>query len=89
MCAAWLEGLPRHDGEVEGVNTTKDAVLVLGIRGRARYAQAQIPKQRRYHRVPRVSKGWLLRHEELFDFPGSPVDSFEEGRHRGAHSSTG
>jgi len=42
-------GLPRHDGE------KKDAVLILGIRGRARYAQAHIPEQRRHHRVPRVS----------------------------------
>ena len=33
-------GLPSHDGEVEGVVMEDDAVLVLGIRGRARYAQA-------------------------------------------------
>ena len=52
-------GLPRHDGEVEGVVAKKDAVVILGIRGRAHYAQAQIPKQRRYHRVPRVYQGWL------------------------------
>ena len=30
-------GLLRHDGEVEGVVVEDDAVLVLGIRGRARY----------------------------------------------------
>ena len=27
-------GLPRHDGEIEGVVMEDDAVLVLGIRGR-------------------------------------------------------
>ena len=37
-------GLPRHDGEVEGVVVEDDAVPVLGIRGRARYAQAHVPK---------------------------------------------
>ena len=31
-------GLPCHDGEVEGVVVEDDAVLVLGVRGRARYA---------------------------------------------------
>ena len=58
-------GLLRHDGEVKDVVAKKDAVLILGIRGRARYAQAHIPKRRRHHRVPRVPQGWLLRHEEL------------------------
>ena len=37
-------GLLRHDGEVEVV-VEDDAVLVLGIRGRARYAQAHVPKR--------------------------------------------
>ena len=37
-------GLPRHDGEVDDVVVEDDAVLVLGIRGRARYAQAHVPK---------------------------------------------
>ena len=35
-------GLPCHDGEVEGVVVEDDAVLVLGVRGRARYAQAHV-----------------------------------------------
>ncbi len=35
-------GLPRHDGEVESVVMEDDAVLVLGIRGHARYAQAHV-----------------------------------------------
>ena len=39
-------GLLRHDGEVEGVVVEDVAVLVLGIRGRARYAQAHVPKRR-------------------------------------------
>ena len=39
-------GLPRHDGEVEGVVMEDDVLLVLGIRGRARYAQAHVPKRR-------------------------------------------
>jgi len=30
-------GLLRHDGEVEGVVVKDDAVLLFGIRGRARY----------------------------------------------------
>jgi len=89
-------GLPRHDGEVESmvesVVIEDYAVLVLGVRGRARYAQAHVPKRRRHHRVPRVLQCWLLRHEELlelFGFLGSAVDFFEEGHHRGAQSSTG
>ena len=53
-------GLLRHDGEVESVVMEDDAVLVLGIRGRARYAQAHVPKRGSYHRVPRVPQGWLL-----------------------------
>ena len=82
-------GLPRHDGEVEGVVAEDDAVLVLGIRGRARYAQAHVPKRRRYHRVPRVPQGWLLRRdEELVGFLGSAVDFFEESHHRGAEGPT-
>ena len=40
-------GLPCHDGEVEGVVVEDDAVLVLGIRGCARYAQAHAPKTRK------------------------------------------
>ena len=59
-----------------------DAVLVLGIRGCARYAQAHIPKRRSYHRVPRVPQGWLLRHEELVGLLGSAVDFFQEIYHR-------
>ena len=31
-----------HDGEVEGVVVEDDAVLVLGVRGRARNAQAHV-----------------------------------------------
>ena len=53
-------GLPCHDGEVEGVVMEDDAVLVLVIRGRARYAQAHVPKRRSYHRVPRLPQGWLF-----------------------------
>ena len=41
--------------EVEGVVVEDDAVLVLGIRGRARYAQAHVPKRRRHHRVPKTT----------------------------------
>ena len=47
-------GLLRHDGKIEGAVVEDDAVLVLGIRGRARYAQAHVPKRRSYHRVPRI-----------------------------------
>jgi len=36
---------------VEGVVVEGDAVLVLGIRGRTRYAQAHVPKRRSHHRV--------------------------------------
>ena len=86
-------GLLRHDGEVEGVVVEDDAVLVLGVRGRARYAQAHVPKRQSYHRVPRVIQGWLLRLEELVSLLGSAVDVFQESHHRpghrGAHSSTG
>jgi len=42
-------GLPCHDGEVEGVVVEEDAVLVLGICGCARYAQAHVPKRGSYH----------------------------------------
>ena len=59
------DGLPCHDGEVEGVVMEDDAVLMLGIRGCARYAQAHVPNRGSYHHVPRVPQGWLLRHEEL------------------------
>ena len=44
-------GLLRHDEEVEGVVVEDDAILLLGVRGRARYAQAHVPKRRGYHRV--------------------------------------
>ena len=47
-------GLPRHDGEAESVVMEDDAVLVLGVRGRAPYAQAHVSKRRGHHRVPRV-----------------------------------
>ena len=77
--------LLRHDEEVDGI-LMKNAVLILGIRG---YAQMHVPKGLSHHRVPRVSQGWLLRHEELFDFLGSAVDSFGKGHHRGPHSATG
>ena len=60
-----------------------DAVLVLGVRGRARYAQAHVPKRRGHHRVSRVLQSWLLWHEELVGFLGSAVDFFEKGHHRG------
>ena len=38
-------GLLHHDREVEGVVVEDDAVLVLSIRGRARYAQVHVPQQ--------------------------------------------
>ena len=82
-------GLPRHDGELEGVVVEDDAVLVLGIRGCARHAQAHVPKRRSHHRVPRVPQGWLLRHEELIGLLSSALDFFQESNHRRAHSSTG
>ena len=66
-----------------------DAVLVLGIRGRAHYVQAHAPKRRIHHRVPRVLQGWLSRHEELVGLTGSAVEFFQESYHRGSHSSTG
>ena len=66
------------DGEVKGVVMEDDVVLVLGIRGRARYAQEHIPKRLSHHRVSRVLQGWLSRHEELVGLLGSAVDSFEE-----------
>ena len=82
-------GLPCHDGKVEGVVVEDDAVLVLGIRGCVRYAQAHVPKRGSYHRVPRGPQGWLLRHEELVGLLGSAVNFCEESHHRGARSSTG
>ncbi len=72
--------LLRPDGEVEGVVVEDDAVLVLGIRGRARYAQAHVPKRRSYHSCSMSASGlaaWLLRHEELVDLLGSAVDILE------------
>ena len=71
-------GLLRHDGKVESVVVEDDAVLILGVRGRARYAQAHILTRCRHNRVPRVSQGSMLRHEDLYIL-GSAVDSFEEG----------
>jgi len=38
-------GLPRHNGEVEGVVMKDDVVLVLGVSGRAPDAQARVPKR--------------------------------------------
>ena len=77
-------GLPFHDEEVEGVVVEDDAkiyaVLVLGVRGRARYAQAHVPKRRSRHRVPRVPQGWLLRHEELVGLLGSAVRRLLSGK---------
>ena len=75
-------GLPCHDGEVEGVVVEDDAALLLGIRGRARYAQAHVPKRRSRHCVPRVLQGWLSRHEELVGLLRSAVDFFQESYHR-------
>jgi len=49
-------------GEIESVVMENDAVLVLGVRGRAGYAQAHVPKRRGHHRVPRVLQCCLLRH---------------------------
>ena len=57
------------------------AVLVLGVRGRARYAQADVPKRRSYHRVSRVLQGWLLQHKELVGLLGSAVDFLQESHH--------
>ncbi len=74
-------GLPCHDGEVEGVVVEDDAVLVLGIRGRACYAQAHVPTRRSHHRVPRLLQGWLSRHAELVGLLGSAVDFFQESYH--------
>ena len=76
-------GLPRHDWEVEGVVLEDDEVLVVGICGRARYAQAHVPERRCHRRVPCMFQGWLLRHEELVSFLSSTVNFFEEGHHRG------
>ena len=59
-----------HDGEVESIVMEDDAVLVLGVRGRARYAQVHVPKRQGHNRVPRALQCWLLRHEELFGFQG-------------------
>ena len=64
-------GLPCHDGEVDGVVLEDDAVLVVGVRGRARYAQAHVPIRRSHHRVQGVLQGWLLRHEEFVGLLGS------------------
>ena len=47
-------GMLRHDGEVEDVVVKDDAVLVLGIRGRARYAQA-------LKRMSQIDKATILR----------------------------
>ena len=53
-------GLLRHDGEVDGVVVKDEAVLVLSVRGRARYAQAHIPKRRSHHGVPSELQRRLL-----------------------------
>ena len=90
VCGAWVGmGLLRHDGEVESVVVEDDAVLELDVRGRARYAQAHVPKRRCHHHVPRVLQSWLLRHGELVGLVCSTLDFFEESHHRGAHSSAG
>ena len=49
VCGVWRVvgigvGLLRHDGEVAGVVVKDDAVLELCVCGRARYAQAHVPK---------------------------------------------
>ncbi len=71
-------GLLRHDGEVEGVVVKDDAVLEFCVRGRARYAQAHVPKRRRQQGVPSVLQRRLLRHEELVGVLRSAVGMFEE-----------
>ena len=78
---AYRGGAPHHDGEVESAVMEDAAVLLLRIRGRARYAQAHVPKRLSRHCVPRVLQGWLLRHEELVGFFGPAVDFFKEGHH--------
>ena len=76
---------PRRGGE--GVNLEDDAVLVVGVRGRTRYAQAHVTERRCHRRVLCMFQGWLLRHEELVSFLSSTVNLFEEGHHRGSQSS--
>jgi hypothetical protein len=49
---------------IEGVVAENDAVLVLGVRGRARYAQAHVPNDE-VTKVSSVLQRRLLRHEEL------------------------
>ena len=80
-CAAHCCGRVGDAAPRRGIVVEDDAVLVLGIRGRARYAQAHVPKRGSYHRVPRVPQGWLLRHEELVGLLGSAVDFFQESYH--------
>jgi len=53
-------GLLRHDGKVESVVMKGNAVLVLGVRGRACYAQAHVPKRRSHHSIPCVLQCRLL-----------------------------
>ena len=61
MARSWGRG-----GEVERVVFEDDAVLVVGVRGRARHAQAHIPKRRSHQGISSVLQRRLLRHE---DFP--------------------
>ena len=49
-------GLPRHDGEVEGVVMEDDAVLVLGVRGHARHAKAHSTSVAAHAMLKRVSE---------------------------------
>ena len=73
----------------EDIVVKDDTVLELCVCGRARYALAHIPKRRCHQGVPSVLQRRLLRHEELVGVLRSAVGMYEEGHHRGTHSSTG